>query len=135
MKPIRSLIEGQEKILACAHWRNFPPVVAFSDLPVEDLRSRKLIKETDYQRYQIWLKICSRLTMDLVTCLKCPHARTAEFVNGIPMLITLDRKSSVPTVDLATMESNFRPDAPLVQGMIHKHLPKRMRFQSGNDNG
>jgi len=66
------------------------------------------VDEAEYQRYQVWEKICGLITMDPEKCLKCPHARIAQFQKHLPVLVSLDGKIVTPTVDLPSLESSSR---------------------------
>lgn len=136
MKPIRITYQGAEGILACAHWRTFPPITAFYETTPEDLRARKVLKETDYQRYKIWERICNRKVMDGTECLICPHARLAEIRNGLPVLVSLDGLIVVPTVDLPTLEVNIRQAAQQMPGSGPPRVKlSAIRRMPGDPNG
>jgi len=138
MRPIKVLVHDEEKILACAHWRTFPPIAAFYDTTPEDLRARKVLKDTDYQRYKIWERVCNLRVMNPEKCLKCEHARFAEIRQGLPVLVSPDGLIVVPTVDLPTLEVNSRQGTHTVNGMISR--PPRpsqgmLKRMPGDDNG
>lgn len=101
-------LNGKRVQLACAHWRNFPPVGVALQRPPEELRAEKKIDEAEYQRYKIWEKICGLIEMDPEKCLTCPHVRTAEFKKHLPVLVTLDGSVATPTLDLPSLESSSR---------------------------
>jgi hypothetical protein len=108
MRLFRTEFNGKEVQLACAHWRSFPPKAAIHQQPSHELRAKGIIDEAEYQRYQIWEKICGLFIMSPEKCLKCPHVRLAQFHNYLPVLMTLDGKSSTPTLDLPSLESSSR---------------------------
>ena len=110
MKLINIEIAGKPEALVCAHWRSFPPkgAVVESGANPEELRKKKLITEPEYQRLLVWQKVCGLLKMDPDKCLTCPHARTAGFKRGLPVLVTLDGKLATPTLDLPSLESSAR---------------------------
>lgn len=109
MKLIQVQIAGKPASLVCVHWKSFPPQAAFAvpETP-EQLRAKKTISEADYQRTKVWQKVCGLTVMEQEKCLACPHVRTAEFQNELPGLMTLDRKSFVPSLDLPSLESSSR---------------------------
>ena len=110
MQPIASEINGQPVVLMCAHWRSFPPRAALvgSEFTPEQLRTQGKIGEAEYARYKVWQKVCDLKEMRPDKCLSCPHARTAEFKNNLPVLVSLDRKLATPTIDLPTLETSER---------------------------
>ena len=138
MRPIRLQYQGEDKIMACAHWRTFPPVAAFYDTNPEELRERKVLKDTDYQRFKIWERVCNKRTMDPEACLICPHVRFAEIRRGLPVLVSPDGLIVTPTVDLPTMEVNSRQGTHVATGMTSRPpRPSRnaIRRMPGDENG
>lgn len=108
MWPVLQEVEGKRVTYVCAHWRSFPPRVISlmqQGKTAEDLRNAKLIPEDEYQRYLVWKNNCGLLQMNLDKCLHCPLIRTASYdKRGLPVLVTLDGKLSVPAIDLPTLE-------------------------------
>lgn len=122
MKPLTTLPTepGQKPpIYACAHWRSFPPPFSGSGMSPQELRTKGMLRENDYQRMLVWQKMCGLFEMETGQCMKCPHIRIAEFnKRGLPVLTTLDGTLSVPAVDMPTMELNAR------QMANHNRVPK-----------
>lgn len=117
MKMIQAELDGTTVMLACAHWRSFPPRTAALGRSPETLRADKTLTESDYQRYKVWQSACGKMAMD-EACKTCPHARTAEVRRRLPMLVSLDGKIATPTVDMPTLESSHRH-----REFLAKHLP------------
>jgi hypothetical protein len=114
--------ETEPVMLICEHWKMFPPIGAGSGMSLEELRARKVLKPDNYYRFQIWLKNCNLLAMELEKCLKCPHVRKADYQNGLPGLRTLDGSHFVPVVDLPTLE---------IRGRHRSHLKLRTQPLAG----
>ena len=108
MRILRAELDGKKVQLACAHWRSFPPLAPGRKKSSDELRSEGIIDDAEYQRFQIWEKICGLITMDPDKCLKCPHVRKAMFHKQLPSLVSLDGKIVTPTLDLPSLESSAR---------------------------
>lgn len=103
-RPIHTEHKGKQAQLLCVHWKTWPPIQAF----VEDKEAnfRASMSDTDYQRFQLWQKICGLRTMQADKCLSCPHVRTVERTPPHPhMLVTLDGTSKIPVHDIPTLSS------------------------------
>jgi hypothetical protein len=123
MRSIRTEFKGKNVQLVCAHWRTFPPRAVFHDKTPEELRALKIIDESEYQRGLVWKNVCGLVEMDPAICLKCPHARTAEFRKHLPVLVTLDGSLATPTLDLPSLESSSR----------HRKFLERIQPPPGKD--
>lgn len=108
MRMIRTELDGEKVQLACAHWRSFPPSSALGSKAAAELWQKQKISEAEFQRHQIWEKICGLLEMDPKKCLQCPHVRIAKFQKHLPVLVTLDGKTATPTIDLPSLECSSR---------------------------
>ncbi|MEL7340774.1 MAG: hypothetical protein AAGM67_09830 [Bacteroidota bacterium] len=81
MKQRYFLLDGVDNKIVCAHRKKFPPmalnkyVVAEHGDP-EEQRAKGVLKDTGYQQYLTWKKICGLTEMG-DKCLTCPHCKTA----------------------------------------------------------
>ena len=96
--------DGKRQTLVCVHWRLFPPPGADSIDPVKAFQA-KVISPTEYQRLQVWQRICGLLKMKSDKCQTCEHARILETaIQGQPpMYVTLDGTRMTPALDIHTM--------------------------------
>jgi hypothetical protein len=117
MPPIRAKWEGKKVIIACLHWRNFPPGLALSQKPPEELWGKGELKELDFQQYQVWKRVCQRVEMDPEECLACEMVRLLSTRNHLPVMISLDGSSVIPTTDIPTLETAHRYRGNLVIGI------------------
>jgi hypothetical protein len=122
MRPTQAELGGEPIMMVCSHWRVFPPVGAGGGMTPEQLRARKIIKEADYGRFLVWIRICNLTQMNPEKCLKCPHVRKADYDKGLPGLRTLDGTHFVPVIDLPTLE---------IRGRHRSHLKRRVAPLAG----
>ena len=96
MKPIKITEEGGEAELtiACEHWRVFPPTAALLDQSLDELRANNVISDADYQRCQVYQRVCGLKKMDAETCMDCPHVRKVTSDHTGYFLTTLDGSKS-----------------------------------------
>lgn len=106
MRLIPVMLNGKPVTIGCAHWRNFPPQLAKLGRTAEQLRAQKMVTESQYHQYKTWESVCGIEAMEREKCLECPHVRTAEFRDHLPVLVTLDGDFVTPTIDLPTLETN-----------------------------
>lgn len=109
-------IDGKPVTLACVHWRSFPPRASVLEGSTpESLRASKVLDEAEYRRFKIWQSVCGLKAMDPAKCLSCPHVRTAEIQDNLPVLVTLDRSLTSPIIDRTTMELRPRFRLPSIK--------------------
>ena len=105
MRPIYTQHQGQEKTLACEHFRTWPPAEVVLDKTGIELRQSGRLSEVEFQRYQVWENHCGLEQMAEAKCLQCPHARFYEERDHLPVLVTLDGTKFVPITDATTLET------------------------------
>lgn len=98
-------IEGEPVVLACLHWRNFPPwnEKVGKNRTSEEMRQAGVINDQDFQRACIWERICGKFSMD-EGCKNCPMVRKMAIYEHKPVMMTLDGEEILPTTDVPTME-------------------------------
>jgi len=132
MRPFRTEMDSKPVVLACAHWRNFPPAKVQPGTTPEVQRRLGVYSEAEYQRAKVWERVCGQITMQRDKCLACQFCRTVDTSGHIPMLVSLDGKTKTPTVDLPTISLLTRTPARIMQTMLPnttKQIPKpRRRF-------
>lgn len=100
--------------LVCVHWRNFPPVAAVlavtKQKTIAQLRAENVIDSAEFQRWQVWERICGLPAMRKQKCRYCPHARRLAPPDhtGQQMLTKLDGSCPTPILDLPTIENLSR---------------------------
>ena len=104
LRPIKINLKGKEVILACTHWRNFPPVSANQDIVV--MKRMGELTDAMEQQHRVWEKVCGLTQMDEVKCKGCNLVRLLEHLNPHqpPQLVTMDRKHSTPAIDIPSIE-------------------------------
>lgn len=76
MKPLVVVsTEGDAQQYRCAYEFQWPPGHARVGDNFGYLRATSLITEAEYQRLQVWERVCGLLKMDPDKCLTCPHIR------------------------------------------------------------
>jgi molybdenum cofactor biosynthesis enzyme MoaA len=98
-QPLITRREGQDVTLACVHWKHWPPLEAYTSIPIEELRRDGRLSESQYAQYQTWKRVCGLIKMEKNKCPGCPHARLAEVRNHLPCLVTLDGTLVTPLTD------------------------------------
>jgi hypothetical protein len=114
LKSLRLETNGQVTIYLCAHWKSFPPPGAVGVQTPEDLRARKVITETEYQRLQVWRRICGLPAMAAEKCLSCPHLRRVRVKQNQAYLVSPNGQQT-PLVDKAVLEAGSFGRDHLVQ--------------------
>lgn len=104
MATLRIAHEGQQQTLVCLHWRAFPPPGAASTDAVGDWRAKNL-SNTEFQRLQVWQRICGLLKMTQDKCLTCSHARFLDTSDQgqPPMYVSPEGTKRSPALDIPTM--------------------------------
>ena len=123
MRLIPAMLDDKPVTLGCAHWRNFPPQLVQMNRTSEQLRAQKLVTESQYHQYKTWESVCGLKAMEEGKCLTCPHVRTAEFRNHLPVWVSLDR-----TIDLPTLETNRH-----LRNVLSKVRPKPVKLPGKKD--
>jgi len=106
MASIMAVRDGQRVRILCWHWRSFPPGPAYLDDP-EGMWKKGLVKQTDFQQYLVWKKVCGKKKMEQ-GCLDCGMVRIMEMRNHLPVMVSLDGLIVTPTTDIQTMEASPR---------------------------
>lgn len=106
MPPMKAKIHGKDELVACHHWRDFPPPYPTDPTSLRAMVDNHEISNADMQRVQIWERICNKRKMD-EACLQCEHVRVKVDKGQAhpPVLRTLDGKSEIPIVDIGTLET------------------------------
>jgi len=104
----RTEIKGEDVQLACCNHKSFPPKAMFLGLTDIEIHKSKSLSIADKQRWLVWQKVCGLMHMDTEKCLQCPHVRILGFKNGLPVLMSLDKKLATPIVDKTTLEISKR---------------------------
>ena len=120
MLPVWAKRNGKKVVLACLHWRVFPPVVALMDEPGEALWAKKAVSSHDFQQYLIWKKVCGRKQMDAEGCQACALAHIMTKRNHLPVLVSLDGTRVIPTTDIPTADSLPKNRGNFIQMMRPK---------------
>jgi len=106
MRSLKVVGEGNSKeTYICVHWKTFPPPGAGED--AENLRANAAIDQAQYNRLNLWTKICGQLDMAETPCLSCPHRRKVVWKTRGPYLLAPDG-TETPVVDSAQGEASPR---------------------------
>lgn len=101
--------DSSGNVIVCLHWKVFP--TPGTQLEVEEQHRKGEISSADYQRAQIFHKVCGLQAM-ADSCLKCQFCRRLEHTpTGNPVLSTLDGKLKTPLIDPLTIDSTTRVKA------------------------
>lgn len=113
---IKAELKGEERTLVCAHWRNFPPKGSHED--PEEGRASKSITGPEYQRIQVWQRICGLQRMDESKCVSCPHVLYVKHKPLGPVTVDVHGVER-PIVDIPTREA-----APANRSHLSVHIEK-----------
>lgn len=108
-------------VIACEHWKTWPPITAWTGSSAEELRKQGVVSDVEVQRIQVWERVCGLKEMDEGKCMTCPHVRKLTTNHLGTFMTTLDghisSKISESPTNVATdkakkdaMVSTLRPD-------------------------
>lgn len=82
--------KGVRLLLACNHWKAWPPVASKLNKSPLDLRAEGVITEAAFQAVQVWERVCGLQEMGADKCISCPHVRKVTQNHLGVFLTTLD---------------------------------------------
>lgn len=116
IRPIRTEKEGA--VICCIHWRDFPPSASLDSDDIEKQRAKGHLTAIEYQRYQVWKKICGLKAMDESKCRVCDKVRLLQKNDQSMVVMTdMDGKRAIPVVGIPTLTA-----LPIYRGYIHKQF-------------
>lgn len=110
-------IDGEKEVLACLHWRMFPPWAKDDHIGkmAVDLWKNGTLDGAEFQRAQVWEKRCGKYAMD-EGCKTCKMVRKIIIEDHKPVMVALDDPyDSLPITDVPTLDSLPRHRSHLFQ--------------------